>query len=215
MSTTTYGRRELLRRLSLAGISAATSPAWARALAPFASADEHAHPAAAVSTDPDWRPAFLSAEQDRTVTSIAEAIIPATDTPGATAAFVNRYVDALLEDADQHERDEFLRGLAWMDRRSRRLFGQTFVDATPDQRNALLTIVSSPDNHEDADQIGREFFEDMKAKTIVGYYTSEVGIRDELKDGGPLFFPGLTACSHPEHGAAPPVAPAKASGKKG
>ncbi|HET9317266.1 MAG TPA: gluconate 2-dehydrogenase subunit 3 family protein, partial [Vicinamibacteria bacterium] len=87
MSVTTYGRRELLRRLSLAGITAATSPAWARALASLASADE-----TPVSTASDWKPRVLSASEDRTVTAIAEAIIPATDTPGATAAFVNRYV---------------------------------------------------------------------------------------------------------------------------
>ena len=54
----------------------------------------------------------------------------------------------------------------------------------------------------------------MKVKTIVGYYTSEVGIRDELKDGGPLMFAGLVACTHPEHGGAAP-APARKTGKKG
>lgn len=215
MSAVGFGRRELIRRLALAGFSAATSPAWARAFASFASADEHAHAAAAAAAaDPAWCPEFLSAEQDKLVTALAEAIIPATDTPGAAAAFVNRYVDAVLADADEHERDDFVRGLEWIDRRCQTIFGTTFVGATPEQQNALLTIISSEDNHEGADQIGCAFFEDLKVKTIVGYYTSEVGIRDELKDGGPLFFPGLTACSHPEHGA-PAPAPAGRSGKRG
>ena len=207
-----FDRRELLRRLSLAGFGALTSPAWARALG---SADTHAHAAATVAAgDPAWTPAFLSVEQDKLVTAMAEAIIPATDTPGATAAFVNRYVDAILFDADDHEQDDFERGLKWMDRRSQSLFGKNFVDATRDQQNALLTIVSSKENHSDADEIGRDFFEDMKAKTIVGYYTSEVGINDELKDGGPLFFMGVPACTHPEHGAQAP-APAPKPGKRG
>lgn len=209
MSVTTYGRRELLRRLSLAGISAATSPAWARALGSLASADEMPVP-----TGPDWKPAFLSVEQDRTVTAIAEAIIPATDTPGATAAFVNRYVDAVLLEADQADRYEFLRGLKWVDRRSQAIFGRGFADATREQQDALLTLMSSRDEHADADEVGRDFFEDMKAKTIVGYYTSEVGINEELKAGGPPMFAGLMACTHPEHGAATPVAPTRASGKK-
>lgn len=207
-------RRELLRRLSLAGFGAATSPAWARAFASLASADEHLHADAPVPTASDWKPSFLSAEQDRLVTAIAEAIIPATDTPGATAAFVNRYVDALLQDADKHERDDFLRGLRWMDDRCRTLFGSSYLESTPQEQNALLTIISSKDNHSAADQVGCDFFDDMKVKTIVGYYTSEVGIRDELKDGGPLMFAGLEACTHPEHGGVPP-APARKSGKKG
>jgi hypothetical protein len=206
-------RRELLRRLSLAGFGAATSPAWARAFASLASA-EHTHADAPVSAAPGWKPSFLSAEQDRLVTAIAEAIIPATDTPGATAAFVNRYVDAILQDADKHERDDFLRGLKWMDDRCRSLFGGTYLESTPQEQNALLTVISSDDNKSAADQVGCEFFDDMKVKTIIGYYTSEVGIRDELKDGGPLMFAGLVSCTHPEHGGAAP-APARKTGKKG
>lgn len=209
MSTAAIGRRELLRRLSLAGISAATSPAWARAFTSLAAAHE-----TPVSTASGWKPAVLSAEQDRTVTAIAEAIIPATDTPGATAAFVNRYVDAVLADGDQDDRYEFIRGLTRVDRRSQALFGRGFADATREQQDALLTLLSSRDDDEDADQLGRDFFEDMKAKTIVGYYTSEVGINEELKDGGPLMFAGVPACTHPEHGAPPPP-PAARPGKRG
>jgi gluconate 2-dehydrogenase gamma chain len=207
-------RRELLRRLSLAGFGAATSPAWARAFASLASAEHHAHDATPGSPAADWRPSFLSADQDRLVTALAEAIIPATDTPGATAAFVNRYVDAILQDADRHERDDFVRGLKWVDDRCRSLFGAPYLECTPQEQTALLTVISSQDNHSAADQVGCEFFDDMKVKTIVGYYTSEVGIRDELKDGGPLMFAGLEACTHPEHGGAAP-APARKSGKKG
>jgi hypothetical protein len=206
-------RRELLRRLSLAGFGAATSPAWARAFASLASA-EHVHADAPVSSATDWKPSFLSADQDRLVTAIAEAIIPATDTPGATAAFVNRYVDAILKDADKHERDDFVRGLKWMDDRCRSLFGSTYLESTPQEQNALLTVISSQDNNSAADQVGCEFFDDMKVKTIIGYYTSEVGIRDELKDGGPLMFAGLEACTHPEHGGTAP-APARKTGKRG
>jgi Gluconate 2-dehydrogenase subunit 3 len=209
MSSVGIGRRELLRRLSLAGISAAASPAWARAFASLASADE-----TPVSTASGWKPAVLTAEQDRTVTAIAEAIIPATDTPGAAAAFVNRYVDAVLLDADQADRYEFLRGLTWVDRRSRALFGRGFADATREQQDALLTLMSARDDHESADEVGRDFFEDMKVKTIVGYYTSEVGINEELKDGGPLMFVGVPACTHAEHGAPPPPPPAR-PGKRG
>jgi hypothetical protein len=196
-------RRELLRRLSLAGMGTLAAPAWARALG---TEKAHAHAAAVqAAADPGWTPAFLSADQDKLVTAVAEAIIPRTDTPGATAAFVNRYVDAILSDAEEQEQDDFVRGLEWIDRRSQSLFGKDFVAAAPEQQNELLTIVSSEDERSDADDVGRVFFDDMKAKTIVGYYTSEVGINQELKDGGPLFFPAYAGCSHPEHGATAPA----------
>jgi glucoside 3-dehydrogenase (cytochrome c) hitch-hiker subunit len=207
-------RRELLRRLSLAGFGAATSPAWARALASLASAAEHPHADAPVPAASDWKPSFLSAEQDRLVTALAEAIIPATDTPGATAAFVNRYVDAILQDADKHERDDFVRGLKWVDERCRTLFGGPYLECTPQEQTALLTVISSDDNHAPEDEVGCLFFDEMKVKTIIGYYTSEVGIRDELQDGGPLMFAGLQSCTHPEHGGAAP-APARKTGKRG
>ncbi|HUQ45238.1 MAG TPA: gluconate 2-dehydrogenase subunit 3 family protein [Gemmatimonadaceae bacterium] len=43
---------------------------------------------------PGWRPRSLSAQQAEMVATIAEHIIPATDTPGARAAGVHRLVDA-------------------------------------------------------------------------------------------------------------------------
>ena len=65
------------------------------------------------------------------------------------------------------------------------------------------------------DQIGVEFFQSIKSMTITGYYTSEIGMRQELGDDGQLFFAEFKGCTHPEHGApapAPkgkPVKPAK------
>jgi hypothetical protein len=40
--------------------------------------------------------------------------------------------------------------------------------------------------------------------TITGYYTSEIGMRQELGDDGQLFFAEFKGCTHPEHGAPPP-----------
>ena len=44
-----------------------------------------------------------------------------------------------------------------------------------------------------------EFFEAIKSMTIIGYYTSEVGMRQEMGDDGTLFFAEFKGCSHPEH----------------
>jgi len=84
------------------------------------------------------------------------------------------------------------------------------VKATPEQQTALLTIVSSEKNKSLEDEIGRDFFRAIKSMTITGYYTSEVGMKQELGDDGQVFFLEFKGCTHPEHGApAPPAAPGK------
>ena len=68
-------------------------------------------------------PKAMNAHQNATVIELTEMILPQTDTPGAKAALVNRFVDTVLEDADARDRKEFFRGLTWVDERSRDLFG--------------------------------------------------------------------------------------------
>jgi hypothetical protein len=64
-----------------------------------------------------------------------------------------------------------------------------------------------------------EFFQAVKSLTITGYYTSEVGMRNELGDDGQLFFTEFKGCTHPEHGApasaTPRAKPAPKPVKKG
>jgi len=203
--TTTAGvtRRELLRRL---GIGAASTPLWIASLTTLA--EEHALQAAPAIAAADWKPTALSPEQNETVIALSELIIPRTDTPGARDVLVNRFVDAALADADEVDARIFCRGLAWLDTRSQELFAAEFVKATPEQQTALLTILSSDKNKALEDQIGVEFFQAIKALTIVGYYTSEVGMKQELHDDGQIFFAALEGCTHPEHGGTAPTAPA-------
>ncbi len=200
-------RRELLRRL---GIGVAATPVWVASLTALAEQQAHVHPAAVPSVPAaNWVPKALDAHQNETVIALSELIIPQTDTPGAKAVLVNRFVDAVLDDADEADARAFRRGLAWIDARSSELFGVAFVRATPEQQTALLTIVSSPANRTLADRDGVEFFGAIKALTIIGYYTSEVGMREELHDDGQIFFASLEGCTHPEHGGnAPAVLPA-------
>jgi hypothetical protein len=218
---TEIGRRQALRTLAVGGLGTAAAPLWFERLTAVAQA--HAQ---APSRDPDqaaaatqatvpvpWTPKVLSAHQDDLVSTLTEMIIPQTDTPGARAALVNRFIDAVLEDADEADHKAFLKGLDWIDRRSEELFGGSFFQATPEQQAALLTTISSGKNKVLADQIGVEFFQAIKAMTIIGYYTSEVGMREELKDDGNLFFAASKGCVHPEHGAAA-SAPARPSRKR-
>ena len=65
--------------------------------------------------------------------------------------------------------------------------------------------MSSGKNKSLMDQIGVDFFQSIKSMTITGYYTSEIGLRQELGDDGQLFFTEFKGCTHPEHGGPAPA----------
>lgn len=196
-------RRQALRTLAFGGIGAVAAPAWAEKLAEAArERSAHAHEAlAAAAETASWTPKVLDARQNETVVVLSELIIPQTETPGAKAARVNEFIDWVLQDADERDRKEFLKGLAWMDGRSQELFGTDFVAAAPEQQTALLTILASPKNRAFEDQTGIDFFKAIKALTLTGYYTSEIGMTKELGDDGQLFLLEFPGCTHPQHKA--------------
>ena len=119
---------------------------------------------------------MFNAAQNELVITLAELIIPETETPGAKAAKVNEYIDAVLADAEPELREKFLQGLAWMDAQSEERFRSPFVSAPPPQQIELLTGLSTATAPSPADAPGVEFFQAIKGMTITGYYTSELGL---------------------------------------
>jgi hypothetical protein len=195
--STDIGRRQAIRALAAGAFGAAASAGWVESLAALSRQQAHAHAADAVIAAQDWTPKTLTAQQNELVVALTELIIPATDTPGAKAARVNRFVDQVLTDAPAAVRGSFTRGLTWIDARSRVLFKKDFLAASAEQQTALLSRISSDVEQEAA--IGREFFQAIKGMTINGYYTSEIGLRQELGDNGQLFLPQFQGCDHAEH----------------
>jgi hypothetical protein len=43
------------------------------------------------------------------------------------------------------------------------------------------------------------FFRAIKSMTITGYYTTEIGLRQELGDDGRMMLGAFEGCTHPEH----------------
>lgn len=197
MTSEPMNRRKALRALALGGVGAAAGPAWVEELCNVAaSLSAQSAPPAAAST---WSPAVLTPHHNETVIVLSELIIPQTETAGAKAARVNEFIDAVLADARAPEREQFLRGLAWLDARSKEVYGAVFVETAPLQQTAILASIGSPDNQAPADRIGVELFRAVKTLTITGYYTSQIGMREELGDDGRLVFPDYVGCVHAEH----------------
>ncbi|HVX88350.1 MAG TPA: gluconate 2-dehydrogenase subunit 3 family protein, partial [Gemmatimonadales bacterium] len=81
----------------------------------------------------------LSPAQNAAVVAVAEAVIPRTDTPGATDARVNEFIDLLLADWYKDEdRDRFLRGLDAIDAEARAEGGAPFAACRPAIQEKLL-----------------------------------------------------------------------------
>jgi Gluconate 2-dehydrogenase subunit 3 len=135
----------------------------------------------------------LNPHQNAIVESIAEIIIPETETPGAKGARVNEFIDVMLTDwADDAEKQKFLDGLAEVDHRSRGLFASDFLALAPAQQSEIVRGLDEeflvaesrkrdrPDEPEQRGFAGLPFFSMMKRLTLIGYYTSAVGARQEL-----------------------------------
>lgn len=159
-------RRDLLKLAAAFAIP----PAWAQQAA-----------------KPDWKPSFLDDHQNETVIALTELIIPATDTPGAKAAHVNRYIDLFLRDGDQTQRERFMAGLNWLDGHSIHQHGHPFVHLTAAQQTAILTDLEASHN---------EFFRRAKSMTAGIYYNTQIGYQ-ELNKGGRV--PSTFGCAHETH----------------
>lgn len=190
-------RREAIAHLVAGGVGAASTPLWVQSLAARGRAEAHTH--AAQSAAAAWKPAVLTAPQNDAVIALSEAIIPQTDTPGAKAALVNRFIDRVLSTADEKERSEFIRGLAWMDERCRTRLSKDIAAATPPELTTLLTPLAAEGTPAPEDAPGVDFFRAIKSLTITGYYTTEIGLRQELGEDGRMVLAAFEGCTHPEH----------------
>lgn len=197
-------RRSALRGLA-AGAGATATAVWLDRLTLLAQDPAmHTHVAAAASAQAaaaPFTPKVLTRAQLETVATLAELIIPTTETPGARAALVDRFVDNVMANARPADKERFLTGLAWMDTRSGALYGKPFAGATPEQQTELLTKLAPESGHAAEDEPGAPFFKAIKGLTVSGYYTTQIGLMQELGDNGQLFTPVFEGCTHKEHQA--------------
>ena len=128
--------------------------------------------------------------EDETVIALTELIIPATDTPGAKAARVNRYIDLFLRDGRAEQRERFLEGLSWLDGYAIREHGHPFLRCAPADQTAMLHSLDQGAGP------GHNFFRFVKSATARIYYNTQIGYQ-ELNKGGRV--PASFGCKHGGH----------------
>jgi hypothetical protein len=124
--------------------------------------------------------AFFTRDEFTLVDELSEMIIPAdSHSPGARAAKVAEYLDFRLGEAfEPEEQATWKDGLALVDQLSRDAFGQPFMQASADQRLATLTRMAA--NEGKPERPEERFFAELKARIVRAYYTSEIGLKQEM-----------------------------------
>ncbi len=124
---------------------------------------------------------------------LVELIIPTTDTPGARAAGIHWYIDAVAA-IEEKLRRALSDGFELLRQRSESQYRRPFRKLTEAQQTAVLTEISAlPEGHP-----GAEFFQLLKQWTLDGYYKSEIGLLQELGWVGHEYLPFFPGCPHPD-----------------
>jgi hypothetical protein len=166
------GRRDLIKLGAVATVAASLGVGDALAAQSTAGA-------ATAAPATFFTPAELSM-----VDELSELIIPADEhSPGARAARVAAYIDSRLASAwDAQERTDWREGLQRINRLSQQTHGKPFMQASADQKVAVLTAIA---RNEKAPRRPEEvFFGTLKSRVVNAYYTSEIGIKQELEYKG-------------------------------
>lgn len=140
---------------------------------------------------------FFTPAQHAYVEELSETIIPAdSHSGGAKAAKVADYIDQRLrESQDEEKKATWHEGMRLVDLMSKHFHGKSFVDSSSEERIEVLTVLS--DNHEMHELPEVRFFQSLKEMTTEGYYTSKIGIHDELEYKGNRILQEYVGCGDP------------------
>jgi hypothetical protein len=192
-------RREAIKDLA-AGVGGAVSSL--PILNNVAQAQGHQHhlavAALAEEKTASGAPSFFDKHQYATITELASLIIPTDETPGATEAKVNEYIDMIVGESDADLKKIYVDGLAWLDKTSGERFNKAFIEASANQQIEILTELSQIKDPTPENQLQAKFFKTVKNLTIDGFYTSKIGI-EELGYIGNTVLDEFPGCTHPEH----------------
>jgi hypothetical protein len=108
--------------------------------------------------------------------AIAETIIPRTATSGARDAQVGAFIDVMIRDCYYPDRQEKLNaGIQEIAVTGRKALGRPFAETTQLERESFLRTLDEA-AHKDDDH----YFRTLKELTLLGYFTSEPGLTENL-----------------------------------
>lgn len=206
-------RREILRYIGMAA-AAASFPGFSRWA--FACPLDHTQSASSPPHSQAYKPLFFTGEQFPMVEQLAEMIIPEDDSPGAKQAGVAEFIDFMVANhvpvstardirstddaiaAGNEAQNRFVAGLDWINARSQFLFKREFMQCAPEQQNSLLEELAYKGKFKSTTEAGRAFFQMIRDYTVVGYYTTEIGLETLGDPGLQTAWSQIPGCPHPD-----------------
>ena len=203
MANQSPDRRAVLEMLAKAAI-AGQFPGFSRCV--FAAEHQHTINTPVQPRPAHYQPLFFTAAEYQTLEVLTEMIIPADASPGAKDAGVSEFIDFMAAHGEGEIRKPMRDGLGWLDAKAKRTHGDVFIKLSPDQQTEVLKKIAYGKQAEPEDAEGQRFFRLIRRYTVMGYYTSRIGLEE-------LDYPGLKLYSHspncphtddPEHRHLPP-----------
>ncbi len=107
--------------------------------------------------------------QENNLQHLVDTLIPKTDTLGAVDLKINTFIDRILANCYEPEvRQEFIASLDLVEKKSQETFGKSLKDISRPEREQIL--ISFDREEVEAE---KEFFDQLKELTVLGYTTSE------------------------------------------
>jgi hypothetical protein len=163
-------------------------------------ASEHEHSAAPKATS--YQAQFFTSSEFGLLDQLTELIIPRDETPGAHDAGVVEFIDHMVAH-DPAIQFLFRRGLGLVNTLAIETQSQEFMALPPEKQTDLLRTIATPNQTEIE---GPAFFKLLRTYTVMGYYTTRIGL-EALDDPGLRLYSASPECPHkddPEHLHLPP-----------
>ncbi len=130
---------------------------------------------------------FFTGAEMATLAVLCDLIVPADEKSGsATDAGVPEFLEFIVKDIPEHQLP--LRGgLMWLNHESNKRFDLNFKAASVEQQKAILDDIAYPlkaGAQSSEFTAGIEFFNRIRNLTLTGFYTSKMGVLEDLGYAG-------------------------------
>ncbi len=189
-------RREVLRVMAMAA-AASGFPGFSR----WVFACDHRGTEPVQIKPAEYTPQSFSPAEYATVERLTEMIIPSDGSPGAREAGVAEFIDFMVW-SDPNIQYRFRLGLAWLDAHSLKLHGKLFRELSHAEGTGILETLAYKKNYRAGEEDGREFFKLVREYTVMGFYTTRIGLEELGYPGLESVWASMPGCPHhddPEH----------------
>ena len=134
-------------------------------------------------------PLFFTREEFALLDTLTELLIPADDhSPGAREAGVATFIDRSVAEAFvAEEKESWRKGLAAIDSASGDMMQAPFLKISAKQQNAVLRFLAAKEHKPETE--AEKFFTQLKQTTAFVYYSSSIGIHNDMQYKGNVLLP--------------------------